>query len=143
MTDDFDIEGLFTGLNPEQAREVASEMVQAARQKLTAIKNPQPQDPLQQQEADELERLRQSGIRGTSFATAKRNITQKYSNLRSQKPAPVDEEIEAIKGNPRELKKLYEDRLAKISRSDKARATKLHEGAELRAQFKRAGLTEE
>jgi hypothetical protein len=138
MSDEFDIEDLFRGLPSEQAREVANAMIDAARQKLTAIKSPQPNAPnFDDQEAAELEALQKSGVRGSSYIVQKRNLSRKYTQLRTEANAPapeVDPELEQASGDERALKQLYQSRILKIRRGDVRAVSKL------KSQFRAKGL---
>ena len=132
MTDDLDFESMFEGLLPEQVREVASTMVQAGRQKTAALKAPPSQeDPLKQQEADEIAAL-QKRARGQDYIERKRVIQEKFAQMRqeaSRQPV-TDPEIEQIKDDPRALHKLYQSRLKSVRRGD------IRGVAELQNQFR-------
>ena len=141
-----EIADLFEGLDDDEVRILADHMLEEGKRKRQAfrldpavIAQVQGKPAIQQpdydaQEAAEIAAIK---VRGPNYALQKRNITQKYAQLRSQ-PAPVvDAEIEKVANDPRALMQLYKSRLARISSRG---STALHEKNEIAAPFRRKGL---
>jgi hypothetical protein len=121
----------FEGLDYEQLKEAAQAYKQSKAQAEEKVKVKTSE--LDDAEAQELAKL--SGtVRGPNYIVAKNKIQQKYTALRNQKPAQVDEELEKASNNPRALKGLYEQRKKQIRRGDLSKLSKLQ------SEFRNAGL---
>ena len=131
---ELNLDELFEGLSPEDAATLAERIKGRIQQVGEEYRQEKQNAPLDEQEASEMAGLT---TRGPINAIQRQQIRRKFAELRNQEETPVDEEIEAIKDDPRALMKLYQSRVAKIKAND---PLKLRKRTEIASPFKKLGL---